>query len=335
VGRFLKAVVQAIAAWLPIASICRLLDRARRSSAIPIVVAIDVEPDVRLVDRRDPGPWRGFEEFVERIPALRERLSELTGAPVAFTWCLRMDPQVAETWGSPAWVAEAYRGVFAELERSGDELGLHTHLWRWSHETDEWVTDHDPVWGSRCVTMALDAFRRAFGRSCPVHRGGDRCLSAEMLACLDEGGVKVDLSVEPGIAGVAALGEGERVGGLPPDYRGVPTEPYRSSPGAFPAPDPANRSDPLLIPLLTGPALKGGWDRTIVLGAHSGLFALRLAAELLRGRPPVLAFALRTDPAQIRAWRTTVENLQHLGRHRGARFVTASAAADGLAAPVA
>lgn len=197
-GRFLKEVAKSILGWLPIAPICRLLDHARPATDIPIIVSVDVEPGARRVDRRDPGPWLEFEEFLERIPALRERLSRLTAAPVVFTWCLRMDPQVAETWGSPAWPAEAYRDAFAGLESVGDELGLHTHLWRWSHETDEWVTDNDPEWGRRCVTMALRTFEEAFGRSCPVHRGGDRDLSAEMLACLEDGGVKVDLSVEPG-----------------------------------------------------------------------------------------------------------------------------------------
>src|SRR6266851_7664512 len=151
----------------PAGAACRLLDRARRHSDLPIVVCVDVEPDARAFE---PGPvptWLGFERFLERLPALRERLSELTQAPVAFSWFLRMDPQIAETWGSPAWVVEAYGDALDELTRAGDEIGLHTHPWRWDAEATEWVADfEDPAWAERCLTMGLDAFATSFGRTC-------------------------------------------------------------------------------------------------------------------------------------------------------------------------
>ena len=124
--------------------------------------------------------------------------------------------------------------------------------------------------------------------------------------------------------------KGERVHGLAPDWRThrslslESTHVSRSRSG--------QPFGPLLVPLLTGPALKAGWGRTIVIGTHSGLFALRLAVELLRGPPRVLAFTLRTDSAHLRAWSTIVANLEHLGQLRGAWFITAGAAADGVAA---
>src|SRR5207244_1229972 len=120
-------------------------------------VCFHVEPDDRAVDRGNPGPWGGFEDQVERIAPLRERLSELSRQPVAFTWCIRMDPQIAATWGSPTWAAERYGNVFAELQRSGDELGLHTHLWRWDEGAADWTTDHEVAWGMHCLTEGHDA----------------------------------------------------------------------------------------------------------------------------------------------------------------------------------
>jgi hypothetical protein len=313
----------------PAGAICRGLDRARRRTEVPVVFCIDVEPDARVFDRGAPRPWLGFERFLQRLPALRRRLSEVSRAPAAFTWFLRMDPQVAETWGSPAWAAETYGDVFAELAGSGDELGLHTHNWRWDLEAREWVADYDdPAWGEHCLRTGLDAFETCFGRACAVHRGGDHFLSGAMLSCLAARGVTVDLTVEPGQFPSGALG-GERTHGLSPDYRAVPTEPYRSTPGTFPAPEPAGRTGPVLVPLLSAPGRRG--RRSPLSPETSSVrFVPRLAAELLRKPPPLLAVVVRTHVALGPRWDSLADNLEHLARHRHMRFVTASAAVEGL-----
>jgi hypothetical protein len=179
----------------------RVIDRIGRRPETPVVLCVDVEPDPRVFDRADPVDWAGFERLMERIAALRERLSEATGKPAAFTWFLRMDPQVAETWGSPIWPAEKYGDTLTALTEQGDELGLHTHFWRWGSRADEWFADYqDPGWAEHCVTMGLESFETAFGRGCTAHRGGDHFLSGALLSILSAYGVKVDLSVEPGPA---------------------------------------------------------------------------------------------------------------------------------------
>src|SRR5438477_382496 len=82
-------------------------------------------------------------------------LANFTGAAVPITWLIRMDLQIADTWGSPTWPVDTYRDVLTELESRGDEFGLHTHLWRWDADVADWVTDHDPEWSGQCVSMAL------------------------------------------------------------------------------------------------------------------------------------------------------------------------------------
>lgn len=111
---------------------CRALDRVMRRRETPVVVCVDVEPDACMVDGDDHDSWLGFERLLERTPHLRSRLATATatGAPVAFTWFLRMDPQVADAWGSAGWVAETYRAELAALTESGDELALHPHTYR-------------------------------------------------------------------------------------------------------------------------------------------------------------------------------------------------------------
>jgi hypothetical protein len=307
------------------AAAARLLDGTRRRTELPVVLGVDVEPDDRVFGRCDARRWSGFERFLERLPPLRERLAELTGAPAAATWFLRMDTQVAETWGSSRWVADAYGDALAGLTAHGDELGLHTHTWRWDSGARHWVADYrDEAWAEHCLATGLEAFASAFGRPCLAHRSGDHFLSPALLAGLEAAGVRVDLTIEPGWPPVSGLHDHELKVGSLPDYRRVPRTPYRSSPDAFPAPVPGKKDGTLLVPLFSPPALRR--RHRLPLAPDGRHFASRLAFELLVAPPPVLAFVVRTDAA-LDSWDRVARNLEHLARHQRVKFVTATAAA--------
>src|SRR5688500_10630676 len=124
-----------------VGGIWRLADRVRRRGSVAAVVLIDAEPDLRIFDPSKPSAWSGFELTCERIPSLRERLSDIGHAPIAFTWLIRMDPQIAKCWGSAGWAAAAYEAEFSRCVESGDEVGLHTHPWRWLQAESRWVAD--------------------------------------------------------------------------------------------------------------------------------------------------------------------------------------------------
>ena len=310
-------------------AVYRLLHRDN-GGKLPVVVCWDLEPDLRVLERGAAGGWAGFEELLPRVDALRARLAKLTLAPASFSWFLRMDPQVAEVWGSSGWVAEHYGTALAGLEAHGDELGLHTHTWRWDAKPGTWVRDHDPGWEEHCLELGLKTFETAFGRPCTAHRGGDRILTGGMLRRLGAGRVAVDLTVEPDMPPQGPSEPEEIVTGLSPDYRGVPLTPYRSNPGAFPAPDPASHSDPLLIPLTSAPPGSEGAPRPLTPYMVPSLFARRLLRITRRVSPPVLAVALRTDRTAIGAWDHIGRNLEHLARVPGVQFVTAGAAAADL-----
>jgi hypothetical protein len=305
----------------------RVFDRVSRRPGTPVVFCVDIEPDPRVIDRADPDSFAGFERLIGRLPQLRERLSEASGKPAAFTWFLRMDPQVAETWGSPTWPAETYGAVFSELTERGDELGLHTHTWRRDTQEDEWFADYkDPIWADHCLRMGLDAFETAFGRRCTAHRGGDHYLNGAMLPTLEAHGVKVELTVEPGVPPVGAL-EGEAARGLCPDYRGVPSRPYRSSARTFPAPDPTAHSDPLFVPLASSPRVRPPFGRFPLYLNHKR-FQHRIALELLR-KLPIVALAVRSSSAlSSEAWTMITERLTDIARYPQMEFTTASEAVD-------
>jgi len=308
----------------------RFLHR-KNGAGLAVVVCWDVEPDLRVVEPGAAVPWAAFEELLPRTEALRTRLARFTGAPASFSWFLRMDPQIAETWGSPGWVAERYDTELADLSARGDELGVHTHTWRWHATPGTWVRDQDSAWEEHCVDVGLRTFETAFGRPSPSHRGGDRILTNGMLRRLQEGGVGVDLTVEPNTPPIGALEADEFATGVSPDYRGVPLTPYRSNPDTFPAPDPASRADPLLIPLASDPRGADGVPRLLTPYALPSLFALRLLRITRTVSPPVVALAVRTDEGAIDAWNYIARNLEHLARVPGVRFVTAGAAAASAA----
>jgi hypothetical protein len=296
---------------------------------LPVVLCIDVEPDPRVFDPADPPPWLGFERLIEVLPDLRERIEEATGQPARFSWFLRMDPQIAETWGSAGWLSDAYGDEFAGLSEAGDELGLHSHVWRWDPDVGDWFADYsDPDWAQHCVRTGLDAFESGFGRPCMAHRAGDHFINPAIFSLLAERRVRVDFSLEPGMSSLSGLGiEGERFQGRIPDFVGVPTRPYRATPASFPDPDAAG-SDPLLVPLLSAPGRRPPFRRLPLSPVQAfSVFAPRLAVELLR-RPPAIAVAMRSDSVLSHEWDQIQRNLVHLARRRGAVFETASAVAE-------
>jgi hypothetical protein len=297
-------------------------------SEIPVALAFDVEPDARLVDRSAKPRWEGFERMCEVLPPLRERLSEITGRPAAFTHYLRMDPQIEATYGAPTWIAEAYGDQLAELTQAGDELGIHTHPWRWDAGSAQWAAEYgDLDWAEQCLATGLDAYEAAFGRNCVTHHSGDRYLTGGMLRMLETRGVAADLTVEPGMPPTEIMIEGESANGTLPDYRHVPPDPYRSTPERFPAPDPAGHG-PLLIPLHSAPGRRLPFGRKPLPPTRpGGLFKARLAADRMLRSPKVIAWAVRSDAAIGGEWQVMETNVEHVARRRPVAFTTAAAAA--------
>ncbi len=291
---------------------------------VPVLLCVDVEPDDHVFPPEDPSPWQGFELLTERIEALRDRLSSLTGEPARFNWAIRMDPQIAEGYGDPGFIVDRHRRFFEAVRGRGDALGVHPHAWRWDRGPGVWVADHaDPAWVDRCVEMSFGAYRSLFGELPGHHRFGARFVSERLLATVRRLGGRVDLTLEPG---EPAAGPGERMGGVwtgvIPDYREVPRVPYRPDPADFRRPAPAGGGELWAVPLTSGRLLLhprrilairrllrhpgrrprrvglDGQDRTLAMWRDwrtpaafwdSAFGALR---ELER---PYLAFAIRSD----------------------------------------
>jgi hypothetical protein len=219
---------------------------------IPIVFAIDVEPDDRFVDKRMAPSWTGFEKLHDHVSALRQRISSRMGVTLRFSWFLRMDPQIQETYGDAAWPAIHYADRIDAMIEAQDALGLHVHAFRWDSPRGDWLVDHgNREWVQDCVRVSADAFERSIHRPCRAYRMGDRYLDDSLLAHMESLGGRVDLTVEPGYGGSRSVFLEEPHTGSLPDFSTAPILPYRPSHCDFRRPAESDHRALSILPLST------------------------------------------------------------------------------------
>jgi len=304
------------------------------NSRIPILICIDVEPNERVIDPGVPADWTGFERTVEFFSELRPRLETATRSAVHFSWFLRMDPQITDTSGSPDWVVTRYPRLIAELEAAGDELGLHSHAFRWDAPAHDWVADYaNQEWVDHCVRSSFEAFQTSLHRQCRSFRFGDHWMNDQTIGLLEKLGARFDLTLEPGAA--TPQMPGEIFTGAFPDYSRIPQVPYRPHVSDFKKPSWWWKRDLWIIPISAGvkasaiasPEAKGRmWPASnpglpqeymsLILGFDPSSFS-RIANKLLSQlKRPYLALPARTDMALYPDRRSILErNIEFLVTH--------------------
>jgi hypothetical protein len=324
-------------------------------SRTAVAFAVDVEPDDPDFAPNSYAPWTGFEAAIDLFAAIRDKLGHATGCDVRLTWFVRMDPQIVQGYGSATWFAERYASEIGGLRAAGDEVGLHTHAWRRSSDGTSWIADvGNEAWLDECVSISFDAYESAFGAHCRAHRSGDRFMSNALLASLRRAGVRVDLTPEPGMRGVATGPSRSHTAAIPA-MDAVPRAPYVPS-----ADDWRQRTKPgtedgfMFVPLTAvdpGPSL-ARWRAATRLLTNIGRPLYRpllpwapgigqriwdlVEPDVRSGRLPVLAFAMRShgaaDAVSREALLASVDALERHELVSSLRFVSASEAAGSGAA---
>lgn len=278
---------------------------------LPLVFAVDLEPDKREVDRQNPS-WHGSAEFFRRLPELRQRISVLAGngGPFVLTWLTRADPQIEICNGHAAYAFRRFAGEFCTAIAAGDEIGLHVHPWRWNESKERWMQEHgNDAWIDHCIQVACETYREHFGKAPVSYSSGDRFLSNAVVRKLNEMGVKLDLTLEL-LPGAERLVIHELDSGSIPDTSRVPNRVYRPSVEDYRQPDPARRDGVILMPQT---ASAGGhlcaWAPPAIFERALEL-ALMNPAELTH-----LAFVVRTDIALAPSWDHFVTNTETLARY--------------------
>jgi hypothetical protein len=309
---------------------------------VPVILAVDVEPDGRLLDPARPLPWRGYEALHAYLSALRPRIAQATGSPVHYSWFFRMDPQIADVYGSPDWAARRYDSAVCAASAEGDEFGLHQHAFRWNTTSANWVCDHgNQAWVEHCVKMGFTAFAGHFARPCPSFRFGDRWMNNETLHLVERLGARADLTLEPGMPAVRALVAHESHTGWLPDYSEVPHGIYRPRRDDYRRRDSRRADGIWMVPVTTGsvPPRGGALKRALLRLGRAGAgrphvtslnlavspptFARLVAQGLARGESTHLAMVVRVDAAVRPKYRAHMEaNLDAFLRHaERTRFV--------------
>jgi hypothetical protein len=303
--------------------------RRRVRKPLPLLICIDVEPDVRQVDPANPA-WAGFELLLERVDELRDRVAAVALGPTVITWFVRADPQIADVHGDAGWAFKHYASELAALAAAGDEIGVHPHCYRREDDGSGWFVDHgDPAWVAHCFETGLTAYEGAFGHPPSSARGGDRFLDDGAVAALERAGVSADVTVEPRTAAATGVGGEDRSTGSLPDYSAAPEAIFRPRPGSFLTPGGDDARRLAMIPLTAGgPEVLYPWMDGFV-------FSTRLNERLAEGAGTHLAFAVRSDlPLEPVHWERCVENLgivPHVAgvtADRRVRTMTAGALAD-------
>lgn len=294
----------------------------------PVLLLIDVEPDARKPPPGTSDGWRGTREALRVLDELRDALERRTRRTVRFSWFLRLDPQIRDTWGRVDHAARAVPELPAAIAARGDATGIHPHLWRWSDADRDWYTDlEDVAWMEHCLDAAIDGHRAIFGHAPEACRFGDRWLSDDAVAALCARGIRYDLSVEPGRPAERPLGD-RRARGLLPDTHAAPREPRRvAAPNALESPAAPADAGTWIVPVTTSaPRWQPTHEAPFLVRASVSanlarsplLVAPLLADELARDVASPLVVVLRSgDLATPRRRRNVARNAAHLLAHPG------------------
>jgi len=220
--------------------------------AIPIVWAIDVEPDAAVPTAAE-RQWTGFDHLVATIDRLRPQLEARTGAPVRIPWIVRMDPMIESIFGHADHVVREHAKSIDRLASVGDPIGLHVHPFRFDPERSLWYTDHTDVdWARHCIATAVVAYTAAFGCAPTFIRMGGYFLSGPATDAMVDHGLRVDLTSEPGrLAATSDASHGAYATEPSTDFTVFPRRRYRPSSAdvSVPATTAADARSVTVVPL--------------------------------------------------------------------------------------
>ncbi len=112
-------------------------------------MTFDLDPDVfdesiEATDGRSKLTWRCISDGIPRITGRLSAFRDAFGSSPLPTWFVRVDNQIGDIYGRPAFLLENFSRVFAEVSDARHEIAWHPHLYRavgtaWEQETDEAV----------------------------------------------------------------------------------------------------------------------------------------------------------------------------------------------------
>jgi hypothetical protein len=306
--------------------------------SVPCLISIHVEPTHRLV-RGGQQDWTGVTELFDLLMERRARLEDASGHAVQFNWNLRADPQIEIAYGKADWVFDRYADEIARVRDAGDAIGLHVHTWRPERRffRDSWIADfEDATWISHCLTQGLEAFRDRMGMAPVAFSFGDNFMHSCALPILQEAGVRIDYSMDPGLNTTHAMAKGERCTGRIPDYTATPKTPFQPSVEDFRVPGPTNYAlwELPVSAGVVGTRRNGAPRRTKLLLGTNPDWVRAICAQALELPTPYILAESRTDvlthPKTQARFLEALDFLEDLARDEGLRFTGFDTVGDRL-----
>jgi hypothetical protein len=227
-----------------------------------IIVCCDVDPDVlgynvpaiRFDAYNEYLGWKGLEN-ISKVREICNSLKDSESNNAKVTWHIRSDAQLKIIYNDYAYPLREFCDLWRNLQRQGDEIGWHPHLWRWSKQNKCWYQEiHDKKWISRCLENGHKEFLKIIPNLTSIRMGWGFHNNFTMKKVNDLG-LLVDLSAAPGLKH-----EGS------PDQRGshflnhydwtiTPNKPYHPSQQDYRRPAKNNEKslNILEIPITTAP----------------------------------------------------------------------------------
>ncbi|NJM65811.1 MAG: hypothetical protein HC851_09205 [Acaryochloris sp. RU_4_1] len=220
---------------------------------IPALLEIHTEPDGEYLHLGQKLPWQGFERSLPFIRHLRQHISDHLDAPTHLLWSVRVDPQIAQTYGRAEWALEYYNEQLSDLRQVGDEIGLHVHPYRWEASQGLWLEDYaNSDWVDECIQVAVAAYQQGYGCLPKTISVGRNWISQSTVNLVESLGLEFDLSVIPGRPSVRFYQSEKNITGIGPDYTDFPCVPYRPQVDNFRSADPDRQQGLWIIPLSSG-----------------------------------------------------------------------------------
>lgn len=196
---------------------------------VPVIVAVDVDPDWRLSRKRSVPysgqmGWDGVRRGLPRLIDILGKSAVPEVKNVRFTWLLRCDLQMADIFSDPAYVAVEFAEFWKARAAAGDEIGWHPHFWRYSQQHRVWFQEtKDEDWHRECLKEGYNALSRHYRLR--AAKTGWTYQTNPTMRVLSDLGLRYDLSALPGMNYDASIaGSGLPLGVY--DWSRAPQEPY-------------------------------------------------------------------------------------------------------------
>jgi len=167
-----------------------------------VIIGCDVDPDRASFVGKLPADmltWRGMLEGIPRAKARLSGLVDSDGKPPVFSWCLRVDHQIAAMHGSYHHMLSHNCDFLAGLEQTGDEISWHPHFWKYDEDAGCWYQEYwDVAFQIGMLKDAHAAFQTVFPGRARTVRMGWSFHNNHTFGTIEELGVEVDYGAIPG-----------------------------------------------------------------------------------------------------------------------------------------